>query len=77
MFDDIHDAGELITTAIGAGSMCWENVRAAGVFDSTRAAEIAEAAKQRLQVILAGHFATAVQPNVDMAAEFFPQAKGR
>lgn len=58
MFDDIHDVGELIGTAIGAGSMCWENVSAAGVFDSTRASEITEAATQRLQTILAGHFST-------------------
>lgn len=57
MFDDINDVGELIGTAIGAGSMCWQDVWAAGVFDSTRAAEITEAATQRLQTILAGHFA--------------------
>lgn len=57
MFDDIHDARELIGVAIGAGSVCWENTGQAGTFDSTRAGEIADAAYQRLQTIIAGQFA--------------------
>ena len=57
MFDDIHDARELIGVAIGAGSVCWENPGGAGVFDSTRASEVADAAYQRLQTLLAGQFA--------------------
>lgn len=60
MFDDVHDANELIGMAVGAGSMCWENVRAAGEFDSTRASAIADAAFQRLQMILAEHFSGGV-----------------
>ena len=56
MFDDVNDIKELIAQAVGGGSMCWENVRAAGEFDSTRAAEIADSATQRLQTILAGEF---------------------
>lgn len=31
---------EVIAQAIGAGSMCWENVKKAGVFDSERASQI-------------------------------------
>ena len=56
MFDDVYDANELIGQAVGAGSMCWENVHAAGMFDSTQAAAIADAAYQRLQMILAEQF---------------------
>lgn len=62
MFDDVHDANELIGMAIGAGSMCWENVRGAGVFDSTRAAAISDAAFQRLQMILAERFSSPESP---------------
>lgn len=54
MFDEVHDARELIAQAIGAGSMCWENPGGAGEFDSTQAAEVADAAYLRLQKILAG-----------------------
>lgn len=54
MFDDVHDARELIGVAIGAGSVCWEKPSAAGEFDSTAASVIADAAYVRLQTILAG-----------------------
>lgn len=54
VFDDIHDSRELIAVAVGAGSVCWDRT---GVFDSTRAAEVSEAAYQRLQTIIAGSFA--------------------
>jgi len=33
---------EAIGQAIGAASMCWENVEAAGIFNSSRALEICE-----------------------------------
>lgn len=33
---------EVIAQAIGAGSMCWENVKKAGVFDSERASQIVD-----------------------------------
>lgn len=56
VFDNIHDAHELIGVAVGAASMCWENVSGAGVFDSTLAAKIADAAYARLQMILADRF---------------------
>lgn len=58
MFDNVHDARELIGVAIGAGSVCWENPAGAGVFDSTKAAEIADAAWNRLRAILADTFGT-------------------
>jgi hypothetical protein len=58
MFDDVNDANELIGQAVGAGSMCWENVRAAGEFDSLRASAIADAAFYRLQMILAERFSS-------------------
>lgn len=35
-------AHEAIGEAIGAASMCWKHVERAGVFDSTRAAMIAD-----------------------------------
>lgn len=56
MFDDVNDARELIGQAIGAGSMCWENPAGAGVFDSTQAAEVADAAWNRLRTLLADSF---------------------
>jgi len=43
MFDSVFDARELIGQAVGAGSVCWENPAGAGVFDSTMAAEVADA----------------------------------
>lgn len=33
-------AGEAIGVALGAASMCWEDVAAAGVFDSSRCGEV-------------------------------------
>lgn len=41
-FDDVTTVEELIGTAIGAGSMCWEHPGGAGVFDSDRASLIVE-----------------------------------
>jgi hypothetical protein len=38
----------LIHQTIGAGSMCWENLCGAGVFDSTGAKKIADDALARL-----------------------------
>jgi hypothetical protein len=35
--------------AIGAASICWDNIRAAGVFDSVRAKEIGEALLEELK----------------------------
>jgi len=54
MFDDVHDARELITQAIGAGSMCWVGGTGALEFDSNAATKVADAAYQRLQAILSG-----------------------
>lgn len=53
MFDSVFDARELIGQAVGAGSVCWENPAGAGVFDSTMAAEVADAAWNRLRILLA------------------------
>jgi hypothetical protein len=37
-----EDAFTAVGLAIGAASVCWENPGGAGVFDSTRAAQIAD-----------------------------------
>lgn len=50
-FADVTDVQELIYQTIGAGSMCWEDIYSAGVFDSTEAKEIAEECLERLQQI--------------------------
>lgn len=47
-FEDAEDVTELIHQVIGAGSMCWENLSGAGVFDSTEAAKIGSDAVARL-----------------------------
>lgn len=59
MFDSVFDARELIGQAVGAGSVCWENPEGAGMFDSTMAAEVADAAWNRLRVLLAEQFSEA------------------
>lgn len=41
---------DAIFQAIGAASMCWENVGEAGVFDSTRAKEIGDALIEQLGI---------------------------
>lgn len=47
-FKECATAEEVVFQAIGAGSMCWENVRAAGVFDSDEAKRIGNDAVARL-----------------------------
>lgn len=47
--DILNDWQELITTAIGEASMCWDNVDKAGVFNSTKAKEIGEKLLQDLK----------------------------
>jgi hypothetical protein len=46
IFDDSasepRDLSELIGQAMGAASMCWDNVRGAGVFQSERASRITQ-----------------------------------
>lgn len=44
----------LITQAVGAGSACWAHLEGAGVFQSDRAIEVADAAYETLQSLL--HF---------------------
>lgn len=48
LFAEAPDVRALIHQIIGAGSMCWENLGWAGVFDSELAAQIAENALSRL-----------------------------
>lgn len=55
MFANVNDVGELINQAVGAGSMCWENVRAAGGFDSAEAVRVASDVCARLKEILLGN----------------------
>lgn len=40
--DILNNWEELILTAMGEASMCWSNIDAAGVFDSTRAKGIGD-----------------------------------
>lgn len=40
--DRAEDPQEAVFTALGAVSACWENLRGAGVFESTRAKEIGD-----------------------------------
>lgn len=42
----------LITQAVGAGSVCWENPGGAGVFQDQFAIEVADAAYDALQLLL-------------------------
>lgn len=46
------DLRELVFTALGTASTCWENVAGAGVFDSTRAAELGEELVTRIKGLL-------------------------
>jgi len=54
-FAAVTDVRELIFQAVGAGSMCWENVGAAGIFDSDRACTVAEDVVERMVVLLGFH----------------------
>lgn len=47
-FRDATTVEEVVGQAVGAGSVCWENVRAAGVFQSDEAARIVQEALARL-----------------------------
>ena len=47
-FADAEDRKGLIFQAIGAGSMCWEHIERAGIFDSDAAKKIGEDAYARL-----------------------------
>lgn len=38
--DEVLQLDEIVFQALGAASACWENLRDAGVFDSTRAKEV-------------------------------------
>lgn len=48
MFDDCETAEEAIFQALGAVSVCWENIDRAGIFESTRAKVIGDALITRL-----------------------------
>lgn len=53
MFAMCDTTDQLIGMAIGAGSACWTNLRAAGEFKSTEASEIVDHAQQRLAELIA------------------------
>lgn len=48
LFADAETPTELLGQLAGAASVCWENVGAAGVFDSERATALVDAALERL-----------------------------
>jgi hypothetical protein len=52
ILDHTVDIEQFIGEAVGAASMCWSNPEGAGVFDSERAARIAEEIKDHLAVLL-------------------------
>lgn len=41
-FSDVNDVRTAVYQTIGAASVCWENLAGAGVFESTRAAQLGE-----------------------------------
>ncbi len=48
LFDECETPAELLGQLAGAASVCWTNIGEAGVFQSERAAEIVDAALDRL-----------------------------
>lgn len=51
-FDNVTGIEELIGQTVGAASMCWENVEAAGVFDDVEARAVTGEALERLSQLL-------------------------
>lgn len=51
MFTGVMNIKELLHQAVGAGSMCWENVSGAGVFDDGKARQVAEDLEEQLSEI--------------------------
>jgi hypothetical protein len=51
-FEDAKTIQELVYQTVGAGSVCWENLGGAGVFDSEKAREVATDALNRLGELL-------------------------
>ena len=52
LYDDKPAIGRAITQAIGASSMCWEDVDQAGLFDIERALEISKATAVEVRRII-------------------------
>lgn len=48
MFNECTSAEEAIFQALGAASVCWENIEQAGIFESTRAKLIGDELIERL-----------------------------
>lgn len=48
-FADAESAEQVVFQAIGAGSMCWENMSGTGVFQSEEAKAIGDEAVARLR----------------------------
>lgn len=51
-FAECETPREAVFQALGAASVCWEQIERAGVFESTRAKEIGDALVSRLQELL-------------------------
>lgn len=49
-------APEVLGIAVGAASVCWEDVRGAGIFDSEGAKEVLDQTMARLDVLLKEQF---------------------
>lgn len=54
LFKDCNGIEELVGQLVGAGSMCWESVRAAGVFNAAQASRIVDDGVARLSQLLGG-----------------------
>ena len=52
IFADATDVEQVLNLAVGAASVCWENPSDAGVFDSTRARDIAIDASNRIHELI-------------------------
>lgn len=51
--EDATTLEECVFQALGAASVCWENPRGAGVFDSSRAHEVGDELVERIRAMAA------------------------
>lgn len=68
-FADCDSIEQVVNQAVGAGSMCWQHVDRAGVFESEQAAAIAQDA---LAEVRRRAFLTDPAPSADELAELHP-----
>lgn len=57
--DSAEDLPAAVFQAIGVGSICWENLSGAGIFDSNKAREVGEELLERIEAHVAERIAAA------------------